>query len=115
MHIHETARISNGAFLDKSNPKGVYIGEESYVANGARILSHDFCRGLYSKTIIGKRCFIGCDAIILPGVTLGDEVVVGSAAVVTKNVPSNSIVAGNPAKIIKTNIHTARFGKIIYN
>lgn len=49
----------------------------------------------------------------MPGITIGDEVVVGSGAVVTKDVPSNSIVAGNPAKIIKQGIHTKNYGKII--
>ena len=46
------------------------------------------------------------------GVTIGDEVIVGSNAIVTKDVPDNCIVAGNPAKIIKDGIHTKRFGQI---
>ena len=46
------------------------------------------------------------------GVKIGDEVVVGSAAVVTKDVPSNCIVAGNPARIIKKDIHTGKYGQI---
>ena len=49
----------------------------------------------------------------MPGVTIGDEVIVGSGAVVTKDVPSNCIVAGNPAKIIKEGIHTTKYGKLI--
>ena len=40
----------------------------------------------------------------MPGITIGDEVIVGAGAVVTKNVPSNVIVAGNPARIIRENI-----------
>ena len=49
----------------------------------------------------------------MPGVTIGDEVIVGSGAVVTKNIPSNCIVAGNPARIIRENIHTNNYGVII--
>ncbi len=48
------------------------------------------------------------------GVTIGDEVIVGSGAIVTKDVPSNCIVAGNPARIIRRNIHTDNYGMLIY-
>jgi maltose O-acetyltransferase len=50
---------------------------------------------------IGQNCWIGGNAIILPGVTIGDRVIVGAGAVVTKDVPSDVVVGGNPAKIIK--------------
>lgn len=50
---------------------------------------------------IGNDCWIGGHAVINPGVALGDNVIVGSGAVVTKSFPSNVIIAGNPAKIIK--------------
>lgn len=112
MHIDKTARISFGTKLDKTNPKGVFIGEESYFASGAILFTHDFSRGLKMNTYVGKRCFIGANAIIMAGVKIGDEVIVGSGAIVTKDVPSNSIVAGNPAKIIKQGIHTSKFGQL---
>lgn len=113
MDIDKSARLSFGAKLDKTNPKGIHIGEESFVANGAVVLSHDFSRALHQDTYIGKRCFIGANAIIMCGVKIGDEVIVGSGAVVTKDVPSNCIVAGNPARIIRTDIHTNRFGQLV--
>ncbi|GAB2025171.1 sugar O-acetyltransferase [Lactovum odontotermitis] len=50
---------------------------------------------------IGNDCWFGGSVIILPGVTIGDNVIVGAGAVVTKDVASNCVVAGNPAKIIK--------------
>lgn len=112
MHIARNARISFGTKLDKTHPKGIYVGEESYIASGAIVFTHDFSRGIHKDTYIGKRCFIGANAIIMCGVTIGDEVVVGSGAIVTKDVPSNCIVAGNPARIIKSNIHTEKYGKI---
>lgn len=112
MNIDKSARISYGAKLDKTNPQGVYIGEESYIASGAIVFTHDFSRGIHKDTFIGKRCLIGTNAIIMCGVTIGDEVVVGSGAVVTKDVPSNCIVAGNPAKIIKEGIYTRKYGQL---
>lgn len=50
---------------------------------------------------IGKNAWIGAGATILPGVTIGNNAVVGAASVVTKDVPADTIVAGNPAKFIK--------------
>jgi maltose O-acetyltransferase len=50
---------------------------------------------------IGNGCWIGGRAIICPGVRIGDNVVVGAGSVVTKDVPSNVVVGGNPAKIIR--------------
>lgn len=112
MNIDKSARISYGAKLDKTNPKGIHIGEESYIASGAIVFTHDFSRGIHKDTFIGKRCFIGANAIIMCGVTIGDEVIVGSGAIVTKDVPPNCIVAGNPAKIIKEGINTGKFGQL---
>lgn len=112
MNISKSCRISLGAYLDKTNPRGLFIDDESFVSSGSMILTHDYCRSIHTNTKIGKKCFIGARAIIMPGVIIGDEVIVGSGAVVTKNVKSNCIVAGNPAKVIKENIKTQRFGKI---
>lgn len=112
MNIHESARISFGTKLDKTNPKGIYIGEESYFASGAIMFTHDFSRRLKVNTYVGKRCFIGANAILMPGIRIGDEVIVGSGAIVTKDVSSHSIVAGNPAKVIKSGIHTQKFGQL---
>lgn len=112
MHIAKTARVSFGTKLDKTNPRGIHIGEESYLASGAIMFSHDFSRAMKIDTYIGKKCFIGANAIIMAGVKIGDEVIVGSGAIVTKDVPSNSIVAGNPARIIKSGIETLKFGQL---
>jgi acetyltransferase-like isoleucine patch superfamily enzyme len=54
-----------------------------------------------SHNLIGKNCWIGSNAVILPGVELGDNVIVGAGAVVTKSFPENLKVAGVPAKVIQ--------------
>ena len=56
----------------------------------------------YAKPIkVGNNVWIGGNAIVLPGVTIGDNVVIGAGSVVTKDIPSNVIAVGNPCKVIK--------------
>lgn len=50
---------------------------------------------------IGKNCWIGAGAIILPGITIGDNVVVGAGSVVTKELPSNVVAVGNPCRVLR--------------
>lgn len=56
----------------------------------------------YAKPIkVGNNVWIGGNVIVLPGVTIGDNTVIGAGSVVTKNIPSNVVAAGNPCKVIK--------------
>lgn len=111
--LHKTVKLSRTTIIDKANPRGVHIGENTYLAGGAIVFAHDFARAYHGQTHIGKNCFIGANAIIMCGVTIGDEVIVGAGAIVTHDVPSNSIVVGNPAKVIRTGIHTVRYGQLV--
>lgn len=113
MNISPSARVSLKAKLDKTNPKGVYIGDYSYIAFGAVILSHDMCRSLHAPVKIGRNCFIGAHSIVLPGVSIGSSSIVAAGAVVTKDVPPNSLVAGNPAVIVKSGIETGNLGILV--
>lgn len=113
MMIDKTAHISISARLDKTYPIGVHIDAYSFVAANAIVFTHDFCRRMHVNTYIGKKCFIGANAIIMCGVRIGDEVIVGAGSIVTKDVPSNCIVAGNPARVIRTGIHTKIYGQLI--
>jgi len=112
MDIHPSTVMSLSVRLDKTYPKGVHIGPHSYLAFDVAVLAHDMPRGLYCDTYIGARCFIGARSIILPGVRIGDGSIVGSGSVVTKDVPPGSIVAGNPARVIRRNIETTRLGRL---
>lgn len=59
---------------------------------------------LWGGVNIGNKVWIATNAIILPGVTIGDGAIIAAGAVVTKDVPSRSMVAGVPAKVIKENV-----------
>ncbi len=113
MDIAPSARISWGTKLDKAYPQGIHIGAESYCASGCCILAHDYVRDLHADTRIGCRCFIGVNAIVMPGGVIGDGAIVGAGAVVTQAVPAGCIVAGNPARIVRRAVQTARFGQLV--
>jgi putative colanic acid biosynthesis acetyltransferase WcaF len=80
--------------------EGATVAQEAYLCTG----THDFndpSLQLMTKPItIGKNAFIGARAMILPGVCIGDQAIVGAMSVVAKDVPDHQIVAGNPAKKI---------------
>lgn len=110
MDIHPTAKVSLKANLDQTNPTGVHVGAGTYIAFHAVILAHDMSRLVMTDTYVGKNCFVGAYSIVMPGIRIGDECIVGSGSVVTGDVPSNSVVAGNPAKIIRSGIRTRQWG-----
>lgn len=87
---------------------GIEIGDGSLIGQQVVIatLNHglspkDRQSMLPAKVVIGKNVWVGAHATILPGVTVGDNSVIGAGAVVNKDVPANSIAVGVPAKIIK--------------
>jgi maltose O-acetyltransferase len=100
--------ISWGAWIDTRRGT-VVIHDGAVITHGAKVLSHDHAahrmgKGAAEKTLttIGTNVIIGMNAIVLPGVTVGDGSVVAAGAVVTKDVPAGSLLVGNPARIIRT-------------
>ena len=97
-----------------SEPYLIEIGDQVRVTEGVRFITHDggmwVLRNLnllenadkFNKIVIGNNVHIGINSIIMPGVTIGDNVVIGVNSVVTKNIPSNTIAAGVPAKVINS-------------
>lgn len=90
----------------------IIIGEGTLLGAGAMVLDNDFHKpdGRFGwkstgpedarPVRIGRGCFLGARSMVLKGVTLGDRVVVGAGAVVTKDVPEGKTVVGNPARVV---------------
>ena len=76
------------------------------------ILTHDHIAGKHVHARIVEYRQVGARGIVMPGLTIGDQPVIAAGAVVTKDVPPRSIVAGNPARIIRSDISTTNWGKI---
>lgn len=102
--------IGTGTVIDLTG--NVTIGEETEIADGVRIFTHkhhwrhskDWRKNIQKITkadlVIGNDVFIGTNAQLLGISFVGDGAVIGAGAIVTKNVDSYTIVAGNPAKVI---------------
>ncbi len=78
----------------------VFIGPNATLTNDVMPRSKQYPEA-FSKITIQKGASIGANATLLPGVTIGSHAMVGAGAVVTKDVPDNAVVTGNPAKIIR--------------
>lgn len=95
-----------------SEPYLVTLHDNVHISVGALFICHDggvlpFRKqhptlDLSAPIVVGENCFIGMGAVILKGVTVGRNSIVGAFAVVTKDVPEGHIVAGNPARVVKT-------------
>jgi len=86
--------------IDGINPHLVSIGNYSVVGVQSALLAHCPIKGALPCKI-GDYVYVGYGALVMPGVTVGNHSIVGAGAVVTKDVPEGSIVAGNPARIIR--------------
>ena len=90
-----------------SEPYLVSIGDKTTVSFAAtRVLRNLPGRNketvIYGPIKIGRNCFIGCRSTILAGVTIGDNVIIGAGSVVNRDIPSNTVAAGVPCKVICT-------------
>jgi putative colanic acid biosynthesis acetyltransferase WcaF len=80
---------------------GATVAQEVYLSTG----THDFARPefplLTAKITIGQGAFIGARAFVMPGITIGARSLVGAGSVVTKNIPNDSVAAGNPCRVLR--------------
>ena len=106
-NVWKSFAFSGSCYIQGAN--GISIGDDTVFAPGVKIISANHNRKDHSKwdraepINIGKRCWIGANAVILPSVQLGNDVVVGAGAVVNKSFPSGAVIAGVPAKVISRN------------
>ena len=105
-----------GYFCLLDGSGGLEIGNKVSFSSGVHVYTHDssYYRAhdlvkspegyhIMRKPVkIGNNVQIGANSVILPGVTIGDNVVVGACSLVNKDIPSNTMAAGNPCKILKT-------------
>lgn len=97
-----------------SEPTLVDVGDNTIISGNVVLLTHDGAihsakydllpnvNGMYGRISIGKNCFIGFGTIIMPNVSLGDGCIVCPGSVIIESFPPNSVVRGNPARVIAT-------------
>ena len=99
--------------LDIARPYLLEIGDNVVITKGVTVLTHDYSHTVIRKKYgiqygdakevkIGNNVFWGRDCLILMGTTIGDNVIVGAKSVVRGNIPSNVVIAGNPATVVCT-------------
>ena len=105
--LHIYGKVSWG-----SEPWIIQLGNNVFITDGVKFITHDGGTLLFrdrvpdlevtKPIILGDNVYIGTNSILLPGVTIGNNVVIGAGAVVSKDIPDNSVVVGVPARVIKT-------------
>lgn len=112
LQIGENCQLLSNTVLPE--PYLIKIGNNVKITDNVKLLTHDggihVLRNLgllpnadkFGKITIGNNVFIGNNVIILPGITIGDNVVIGAGSIITKDISNNLVVAGVPARKIKT-------------
>ncbi len=106
--VGENCSINRSCIIDPTHCWLISIGHNVTITANVNILAHDASTKRHlnyskiGKVIIEDNVFIGVNSIILPGVKIGKNSIIAAGSVVTKDVPDNVVVAGNPIKIICT-------------
>ena len=109
-HVHLGSYVYANFGLTLVDDTHIYIGERTKLGPnvvlataGHPILPELRRKGLqYNKPIhIGKNCWLGSGVLVMPGVTIGDNSVIGAGSVVTKDIPANVVAVGNPCKVLR--------------
>lgn len=123
----DPVRYAQKIGVNFANPKSVHIygtvgwstepwlmsfGENVYITNNVKFVGHDGGTLLFRHLVpdleitkpitVGNDVYIGNNVLIMPGVNIGNKVIIGAGAVVTRNIPDNSVAVGVPARVIKT-------------
>ncbi|MBQ4559775.1 MAG: sugar O-acetyltransferase [Tyzzerella sp.] len=109
-HVHFGKRVYANFNLTLVDDSHIYIGDYTMIGPNVTIASagHPILPELREKNYqynipvhIGKNCWLGAGVIVLPGVTIGDNTVIGAGSIVTKDIPSNVVAVGNPCKVLR--------------
>lgn len=98
----------NNVLIDDSHPWLITIGDNVTLAPRVHILAHDASTKIhlgYTKigcVTIGDRVFVGAESVILPGVSIGHDVIIGANSTVTHDIPNGMVAVGSPARVICT-------------
>lgn len=104
--LGRNVNIVDTFFFDPSHCFLISIGDNCTIAPGVRLIAHDASTKRFlgytkiGKIHIGADCFIGDSVIVLPNVAIGQGSIIGAGSVVTRDIPSGMVAAGNPAKVI---------------
>lgn len=109
-HIHFGKNVYANFNLTAVDDTHIYVGDGTMLgpnvvlATAAHPILPELREQVYQYNLpvhIGKNCWLGAGVIVLPGVTIGDNSVIGAGSVVTKDVPPNVIAVGNPCKVLR--------------
>ncbi len=109
-HVHLGDHVYCNFAVTMVDDTHIYIGDHTMIAPNVTIATaghpvlpelrvHEYQYNL--PVHIGKACWIGAGAVILPGVTIGDNTVIGAGSVVTKDIPANVVALGNPCRVLR--------------
>lgn len=109
-HIHFGKNIYANFNLTMVDDTHIYVGDCTMfgpnvtIATAGHPIQPELRREGYqynASVRIGKNCWIGAGAVILPGITIGDDTVIGAGSIVTKDIPSNVVAVGNPCRVLR--------------
>ena len=109
-HVHFGNNVYANFGLTMVDDTHIYVGDctmcgpNVVVATAGHPISPELREKAYQYNMpvhIGKNCWIGAGALIMPGVTIGDNTVIGAGSVVTKDIPANVVAVGNPCKVLR--------------
>lgn len=110
-HVHFGKNIYANFNLTLVDDTHIYVGDHTMFGPNVTVASagHPILPELREKAYqynapvhIGKNCWIGAGVVIVPGITVGDNVVIGAGSIVTKNLPDNVVAVGNPCRILRS-------------
>ena len=109
-HVHFGSNVYANFGLTTVDDTHIYVGDCTMFGPNVIVASagHPICPELREKAYqynfpvhIAKNCWIGAGVVIVPGVSIGDNTVIGAGSIVTKDIPANSVAVGNPCRVLR--------------